>query len=137
MESISISIGTSRLTINKLELDRALNSPTGEVGMWLRRRGQLMTLAAKQQVGVETGRLRDSIHMRQDRDPLGQKMIIRATGPHAVPHHDGTKPHIITPNDANILRFTAGGRVVYTHKVNHPGTRPNRYLADQMWMVRV
>lgn len=134
---VQVSVGSSRLTLNRIELDRALNSQSGEIGTWLRRRGLMMVLAAKQQVGVETGRLRDSIHMRISRDPVGQKLIISASGPNAIPHHNGTRPHIITPNDANILRFSAGGRIVYTHSVNHPGTRPNRYLSDQLWMVRV
>lgn len=134
---MEIQIGSSKLTINELELDRALNEESGEIGHWLTQRGIRMTLAAKQQVGVDTGALRASIHMRVSRDLLGQKLVVSAKGENAIPHHDGTRPHIITPNNANILRFSAGGRMVYTHKVNHPGTRPNRYLTDQLWMVKV
>ena len=36
---------------------------------------------------------------------------------------EGTKPHPIVPRNATVLRFPAGGRVVYTRRVNHPGTK--------------
>lgn len=125
------------LRIDKPALDHMLNSKTGEVGIWLKNRGMLMMMAAKAQVGVQSGELRDSIHMRQTRDPFGQRMEIGSKLNYALMHHEGTKPHVITPNDANILRFSAGGRVVYTHKVNHPGTRPNKFLSDQLYMIRL
>ena len=38
--------------------------------------------------------------------------------------NDGTKPHIIRPRFAKVLRFVArGGNVVYTTLVRHPGTQ--------------
>lgn len=38
--------------------------------------------------------------------------------------NEGTKPHIIRPRFASVLRFVArGGNVVYTTLVNHPGTQ--------------
>jgi hypothetical protein len=97
----------------------------------------MMTLGAKQQVGFKTGKLRQSINMVHLRDGLSQYLKIGSNVEYALAHHEGTRPHIITPNDANILRFSAGGRVIYTHKVNHPGTRPNKYLSDQLPMVRI
>jgi hypothetical protein len=36
---------------------------------------------------------------------------------------EGTRPHPIVPRNAKVLRFPAGGRVVYTKRVNHPGTK--------------
>lgn len=39
----------------------------------------------------------------------------------------GTRPHIIRPVTASALRFVVGGVVVFARKVNHPGTKPNRY----------
>lgn len=36
---------------------------------------------------------------------------------------EGTRPHPIVPRNAKVLRFPAGGRVVYTRHVNHPGTK--------------
>lgn len=42
---------------------------------------------------------------------------------------DGTRPHIIRPRRARALRFEAGGRVVFSKLVHHPGTRPNDFFA--------
>lgn len=36
----------------------------------------------------------------------------------------GTRPHVIAPRNAALLRFQAGGRIRYARIVNHPGTRP-------------
>ncbi len=36
----------------------------------------------------------------------------------------GTRPHTIVPVRAMALRFKVGGVVVYTKRVNHPGTQP-------------
>jgi hypothetical protein len=134
---MDIEIGASKLIINKAELEVELNGSAGQVGRWLQQRGTAMTLAAKRQVGVDTGALKASIHMRVSRDAVGQLLTVSASGPYALAHHEGTKPHVITPNNANILRFSAGGRMIYTHEVNHPGTRANRFLTDQLWMVKV
>jgi hypothetical protein len=114
-----------------------LNNPRGTVGRFMRRRGTWMMTAAKAQVGKKTGALERSIKIIHSRGSLGQFMSIGSPLNYALVHHQGSRPHIITPNEANILRFTSGGRVVYTHKVNHPGTRPNRYLSDQLWMVKI
>jgi hypothetical protein len=41
----------------------------------------------------------------------------------------GSKRHVITPKHAKVLRFVASsGRVVFTKRVNHPGTKPNNFL---------
>lgn len=42
--------------------------------------------------------------------------------------NDGTRPHVIRPRQAQVLRFTVGGRVVFARVVHHPGTRPNPFL---------
>lgn len=113
-------------------LDRYLNQPNGEVGKFLRKRGLLILAAAKAQVGVRTGALRASLHMRHLRDTRGQYVRIGSPLPYARMHHEGTRPHIITPNRAQVLVFRTRGQVVHTHLVRHPGTRPNRYLTDNM-----
>jgi hypothetical protein len=52
---------------------------------------------------------------------------------YAYMHHEGTKPHVITPNPPNtVLVFGKGSRVIHTKMVKHPGTKPNRYLSDQL-----
>ena len=40
----------------------------------------------------------------------------------------GSRPHMIYPRFARALRFVIAGQVIYTSRVNHPGTKPNPYL---------
>lgn len=40
---------------------------------------------------------------------------------------NGTRPHLITPKSRKVLRFSAGGSIVFARSVNHPGTKPNKF----------
>jgi len=124
------------VNIFKTELDFVLNNPSGDVGRYLARKGRLIMMAAKAQVGVRTGALRASIHMRHLRDSRGQFVRVGSALNYAYLHHEGSKPHVITPNRAQVLRFVNRGRIIYAHAVMHPGTKPNRYLTDNLGLVR-
>jgi hypothetical protein len=117
-------------------LDRLLNSPRGEVGAYLFLLGQKIREKARRQVGIDTGQLKGSIHVRQGRRGMSQFVEVGSPLSHALMHHEGTKPHVILPSRSQVLRFSAGGRIIYTRKVNHPGTRPNRYLTDQLYLIK-
>ena len=118
------------------KLDKLLNSPRGQVGAYLFVKGAKIREKARAQVGVDTGALKASIHVRQGRRGPGQYVEVGSPLSHALMHHEGTKPHVIMPKRASVLRFAAGGRIVYTRKVNHPGTKPNRYLTDQLYLIK-
>ena len=135
--SVGFSFAFTGVRLYRTELDNYLNNPQGEVGKYLRKRGRLIVAAAKRQVGVDTGRLRDSIHSIHLRDSRSQYLWIGSNEPHALMHHQGTKPHTIVPREAPILRFTSGSRIIYSRHVEHPGTRPNRYLSDQLYLVKI
>jgi hypothetical protein len=122
----------SYVVIRKPALDNYLKSPAGPVGKYLAKKGRLIEMAAKRQVGVRTGALRSSIHMRHMTDPRGQYVKIGSPLSYARMHHQGTKPHLIKPNTAHMLRFYSKGQVVFANMVRHPGTPPNRYLTDNM-----
>jgi hypothetical protein len=116
--------------------DFFLNNPKGRVGRWLKTRGSVVVSQAKSQVGVRTGLLRASIHMRHMRDPRGQYIKIGSSLSYARLHHDGTKPHLILPKKRQVLRFYSKGQIVITHMVRHPGTKPNRYLTDNLKLIQ-
>jgi hypothetical protein len=126
----------SKIIFRKKTLDFFLNDPYGPVGRHLFVRGRAIMAAAKAQVGVDTGRLKNSIHMRQSRFPLGQEMRIGSPLSYAYNHHEGTKPHIITPDRTQVLRFSSRGRIVYARSVRHPGTKPNKFLADNLYLIK-
>lgn len=113
-------------------LDLLLNQEGGSVGRFLKEKGNEILTSARARVGVRTGALRASLHMRHMRDPRGQQLWIGSKLNYALAHHEGTKPHVITPKSGKMLRFVSRGQVVYAHSVNHPGTKANKYLADAL-----
>lgn len=120
------------LTLFPAELDKMLNRPGGDVWRAMETRGRLALAGAKQKVGVRSGALRNSILMEHSRGLFGQIIKIGSKLDYALMHHEGTRPHMIFPKERQVLRFSAGGRVIYTRAVRHPGTRPNRYLSSQL-----
>ena len=113
-----------------------LNNPSGDVGRYLAKKGRIVQAAARSQVGVRTGALRASIHMRHLRDSRGQYVKIGSALNYALLHHEGSKPHLIVPKRATVLKFATRGRMVYAHAVMHPGTKANRYLTDNLKLVK-
>lgn len=117
-------------------IQNLLNDPDGEVGRYLRVKGDEIIALAKGQVGVRTGRLKASIaHKRHFRDPRGQQMWIGSDVRYALVHHQGRGPQVIVPKRAKALRFVSKGQVVYAQKVVQKGTKANRYLSDQLSKV--
>lgn len=126
----------------------------------LLRRGNRVQEAARRQVrmghvgvggrAAKGGRLnlRDTIHVRlvyggNYDNLLGQSsqdlptVIVGSESPIARLHHDGTRPHVIVPRNAPMLVFYSQkmGKVVYAKRVNHPGTKPNRFLTDNLHLA--
>jgi len=120
---------------NRRNWDLFFENPSGRVGRYLNRKGRAITVAARAQVGVRTGNLRSSIHMRHFRDSRGQYVRIGSPLSYAKMHHEGTPPHLIKPKREEKLRFVSRGVVVYTHLVRHPGTRPNKFLTDNLKLI--
>lgn len=126
---------TTRLYLYPGPLDYMLNNPNGDVGKHLANRGRLIEAAAKRQVGVKTGRLRSSIHMRHLRDTRGQYVTVGSDVRYALMHHEGTRPHHIRPTTGKMLKFMSKGNLVFAHAVMHPGTKANKYLSDNLRLV--
>ena len=105
---------------------------TGMVGKDIKNRSAILTLLAKIQVGKKTGQLSTSISYTISSDPRGVVGTIGSDNSIAYLHHEGTKPHIIVPRFKKTLRFVSGGKIVYAKLVHHPGTKPNRYLTDNL-----
>lgn len=131
----SLQLTVVKLVIYKPILNFELNDPRGMVGNHMHALGRKIMVGAKAQVGVKTGRLRDSIYMEHRGIPYkGQTLKIGSGLSYAYMHHQGTRPHIITPKEGNAgaLVFRKNSRIIYTKQVLHPGTKANRYLSDQL-----
>jgi hypothetical protein len=129
--------GVGPVTFYPGVLEYELNDPNGMVGRYLKRRGEIVLLAARAQVGVDTGDLKASLKIIHRRGGPGQYLWIGSELDHALVHHEGSRPHVIAARNQPFLRFSTGGRIIYTHAVQHPGTRPNRYLSDNLNLVYV
>jgi hypothetical protein len=117
---------------NKAGMEYLLRNPNGPVGKDLKLRGMRVLTGAKAQVGVRTGALRASLHMRHFSDTRGQYVRVGSNLNYARLHHDGSIPHIIKPNRKHTLKFQTKGQIIFAHVVKHPGTKPNRYLTDNL-----
>jgi hypothetical protein len=115
-----------------------LQGPNGLVDRDMRRRALIVQSAAQARAGVRTGALKKSIHTRRNtRSGGGFQYEVGSEKNYALIHHEGAAPHLIVANRAQSLRFTAGGRVVYTRQVSHPGFRANRYLKDSLRLALI
>jgi hypothetical protein len=121
------------LTLYESKLDYELNAMGGMVSQHLLKISYDIWLGARAQVGVKTGGLRASIYREHHRRGQFQEIRVGSRLSYAYAHHEGTKPRVITPNPPNkVLTFTKGSKLIRTTIVTHPGTRPNRFLSDQM-----
>lgn len=123
-----------KLRIYDMVLSRELKSPNLMVGRHLRAVGDRVAHRARMQVGKKTGSLARAIKVGPQKSfGYGQRIMVGAKHKIAYMHHEGTKPHLIAPKRAGgSLVFMKGGRVIVTKLVMHPGTKPNRYLSDQL-----
>lgn len=117
---------------NRVGMNNLLYGKNGPIGKHLTTRGNRLVMAAKRQVGVRSGALRASIHMRHMTDSRGQYIKVGSNLHYARVHHDGSAPHTIRPTRAKMLRFESKGQQIFAHLVKHPGTPANRYLTDNL-----
>ena len=125
-----VNITVKNLVLYKSVLNYELKTRNGMVGQYLHRKALLIQRDAQEMVGVKTGRLKASIHIRHISRASGHSVSIGSNLSYAFMHHEGTKPHLITPPPGkSTLRFTSKAKIIHTKLVMHPGTKPNRYLS--------
>lgn len=131
----SVKINNIKVEIDNAKLRYILNAPAGPVGREMRKRAEVARAFARMKVGKRTGALAMSLYIEQSAALGGQKLTIGSNLPYALYHHEGTRPHMIHARGGEVLRFSSRGRVVYSRMVMHPGTKPNRYLADAIPLI--
>lgn len=133
------------VVVNGAALATLLKGQNGPVYSDMIRRAQLVQDAAKKQIrmgrvrsgsGSAGTNLRNTVIKRVVKHGDGIALIVGSYSPIALLHHNGTRPHVILPKRAKILAFPASsGGVIFARKVNHPGTKPNRYLTDNLHLA--
>jgi len=133
LRPVLYSYRLQNLVLYKPIINFELRTMYGTVGRYIRKVGQRVSRRARAQVGVQTGRLKASIRMKVIRRKGEIAVKIGGYTDYALMHHQGTRPHVITPKKAGTqLVFMKGTRLIRTPMVMHPGTKPNRYLTDQL-----
>lgn len=116
----------ARVRLDRGQLGRVIK---GESRKALRLRAPQVLNRAKILAPVDTGRLRASGKVSYSGlFSFRPKATIVFDVDYAQMVNDGTRPHVIRPKNAKVLRFVVGGRVVYAKVVHHPGTRANPFL---------
>ena len=126
-----------KLIIDGAVMERLMHSPEGLIGRWLYGQAQRVQDAARVDCPKRTGKLSQSIVKRPViTSELGMSVIIGAYQPYAVFVHEGTKAHVIMPKTAKALHWVNGaGDDVFAKSVHHPGTKPHRFLTDNMKLM--
>lgn len=121
-----VSIDTTEVRHLQVDLSKAPAKVQHEAGAAMRHtlfgiEGDGKILAPK-----DTGNLAGSISTDVDPDGLGG--VVGPTAEYGADVEYGTEAHIIRAHDGGMLRFEAGGRVVFVREVHHPGTAPQPYM---------
>lgn len=151
----SSSPGTfgSYVVIDPRKLAELLRGPNGPVIRYLIDVGEKVKQEAIQECPVfdppdaytqanrerRPGTLRDSIVKRVvSSAEHGVTILVGSDDPVSLWVHEGTVPHVIAARRAPMLVFywKRLGRVVRFLAVNHPGTKPNRFLIRALTTVR-
>jgi hypothetical protein len=134
-----------KIIIDNHALDQMLRGPDGDVVKYMIKQAEKVQEAAKRQCGYGSGNdphghLRDSIVKRIMADGKADpQVMVGSSHPIALIHHEGTRPHMIYPKKASVLAFPAAwapSGTAFAMYVNHPGTAPNRYLTDNLPLIR-
>lgn len=111
-------------------IQRLLHGRDGMVAREIHKRALKVQAGAVRQVHKRTGRLARSIHTEMTYQPV-TSAYVGSNVRYALMHHEGTRPHPIVAT-GRMLTFVSNGKRTYARRVLHPGTRPNRYLTDNL-----
>lgn len=130
--------GESYVLIDPVKLAGFIRANDGPVVRRMIEDGEKVKVEARRLVGKRTHNLESRI-LKRVGDIGGNPAVFVGVEnvPYALFHHEGTRPHIIRARRANYLRFVSSrtGKVVYTKQVNHPGTKPNRFLVNALQVL--
>lgn len=80
-----------------------------------------------------TGEMMRAIRVRQGRTgPTTWRVEAEVPVLQAATTDRGARPHVIVPRHKTVLRFVAGGRVVFARVVHHPGNPPSKWFSNVM-----
>lgn len=119
------TVSTS-FNLDRTRVERMLRLPGGLAYRNMERRVRRVEAEA---IRGAPGSMKQRIRVQIQRAPGGEfRGVVKVEHRAAIFVVNGTRPHLIRPVRARVLRFTVGGRVVYARLVRHPGNKPNDFL---------
>lgn len=117
------------LELNKAQLEKQTGEQLKQRMVSLQRR---IANQARADVPVRTGNLGRTIREGAVAfaGPLKVTGSVEATADYAAAVHEGARPHMIRPRNAQALRFKIGGRTVFAKYVSHPGMKARPFLRN-------
>lgn len=80
---------------------------------------------------TRTGALERSVQFVFDQKKIRSDLFLNtAVAKYAAAVHDGSKPHIIQPNQRKALRFVKNSNFIFAKMVRHPGYKGDPFLFD-------
>jgi HK97 gp10 family phage protein len=121
--SVSVEVST-----RGLEFDEVAEKLSGPLRQKLvERLADVTWAAAFWNAPRRTGNLASTI-VKEVRDGEASINVLASYAEYVV---KGTRPHIIRPANGLVLAFEgAGGKMVFTRLVHHPGTKPNPFMQN-------
>jgi hypothetical protein len=141
-----MAIGGVQVIMNPAGLAELLRSPSGPVvrdllvkANLVKREAQRLAPVASPSPGARRSRspgtLRDSIVVRIMDQGGSPKAQVGTNDPVGLWVHEGTEAHTIEGNPRLTFYWAKQGKVVSFPRVNHPGTRPNRFLLEALGVL--
>lgn len=115
--------------------DLMVRGPQGPVSLMLLKKGRRLTALARQQAGSKSGKLKASMGYALMPYRGSLQVQVGSNSKYALFHHEGTRPHIIRARNGRSLQFAGYGKINYRTQILHPGTKPNRFLTDNLPVV--
>ncbi|MDX2759134.1 hypothetical protein PV729_45170 [Streptomyces europaeiscabiei] len=117
---------STSFSLDRTRIERMLRLPGGMVYRNMERRVRRVEAEA---IRGAPGSMKQRIRVQIQRAPGGEfRGVVKVEHPAAIFVVNGTRPHLIRPVRARVLRFTVGGQVVHARLVRHPGNKPNDFL---------
>lgn len=120
--------------INAGKLEALLLAPEGMAWKKVIDLGRKVTNRAKVLAPVDTGTLRNSIASDPVPKREGTRLTInvQATANYAYHVNNGTTPHVIRPKNKKALRFSVGGKIVFSKWARHPGSKARPFMTNAL-----
>lgn len=140
-------VGLNGVIMNPVGLAALLRGADGPVYRHVIEKAELVKREAMRTAPVSTpqpgarrsrapGTLRDSIVKRVVTSGSSFSVQVGTSDPVGLWVHEGTPAHLIQGNPLLVFYWPKAGKVVALRRVNHPGTRPHRWLVESLSVLR-